>query len=203
MINQTDKKENNYYQENSNTHTPESKEDFSRRNNGENISNIINRRNRILSHIKKEHTQIAMPDTRPFLNERHAVECLLPYHIFSKYTPEDFLFLETKVEEKKIDLIGLIEEAENLIKIAEKKEENGYNIILDLMDLEAHKFIHNKYSNIYSEMFDKINKNASNKKKKLTQKKQPIIKIQINDDIFSSYKYVRAVNGKLFFKKNK
>ncbi|RVD92664.1 hypothetical protein TUBRATIS_008290 [Tubulinosema ratisbonensis] len=201
MINQTDKKENNYYQENSNTPKEESKEEFYKRNNRENISNIINRRNKILNHIKKEQTQINMPDTRPFQNEKHAVECLMPYHIFLKYTPEDFMFLDTKIEDKVIETDSLVEQVESLIKMAEKKEENGYTVILDLMDLEAHKFIHNKYTTTYSETFDKINnKNLQIKKKKVVQKKLPIIKIQISD-ILSSYKYVRAVNGKLFFKR--
>ncbi|KCZ80705.1 hypothetical protein H312_01867 [Anncaliia algerae PRA339] len=203
MINQPDQKQNNYNQENSNTlFNLEPKEDPFRRNNRENISNIINRRNRLLNHIKKEQLQISMPDTRPFLNERHAIECLLPYHIFYRNTPEDFLFNETKVADKEIDVNPLIQEVENLIKESEKRIENGYTIILDLMDLEAHKFIYNKYNTLYNELFEKINKkNAQAKKIKVNQKTLPIIKIPLNDDIFLSYKYVRAVNGKLFFKK--
>lgn len=172
----------------------------------ENISHIINRRNRVLNHIRREQFLICFPSTRPFLNSQHAFECLLPYHFFSTHTTEDFLFLNTESTSKDFDVPEVVRWVEDSIASIESDFELNYNMVLDLMDLEAHKFILNKYTIRVEE----INHRTSSFKrrtplflgrKKFDRRRNAIIKLKLEKEEFESHRYVRAVNEKLFFRR--
>jgi hypothetical protein len=187
-------------------HGPQnSRADYDKSNN-QNISHIINRRNRILNHIRREQFLLCFPNTMPFLNERHAFESLLPYHFFANGTLEDFLFANTRFGDRSFDVQSIMSYVDTSIRDVQKSFSKNYNMVLDLMDLEAHKFILSKYSARVDEMAQdravKRNPFLFTEKRR-TEKRNTAIKLRPSKEMFESHKYVRAVNEKLFFRREK
>lgn len=167
---------------------------------------ILNRRTKLINHIKREQFMLTYPNLQPFHNKNHAFESLLPYHLFIKGTTEDILFENTKNNQPSFDVDSIISGIDLVIQETHEKLENGQNIVLDLMDLEAHKYILNKFlierervsagSNIHTKKFVPISE-----KRRVDRRRNAIIKFKLTEDDFLPYKYVRAVNENLFFKR--
>lgn len=173
----------------------------------QNISHIINRRNRILNHIRREQFLLCFPNTMPFFNEKHAFESLLPYHLFTRGTLEDFLFANTRPGDRNFDVEDIVDYVDKSIRGIEKNFAKNYNMVLDLMDLEAHKFILAKYSARAEEMSqDRAHAKRSPfvfPEKRRVEKRSAVVKLRPSKEMFESHRYVRAVNEKLFFRREK
>lgn len=63
----------------------------------ENQSSSEIKKNKILAFIEKDLFLINNFETAPFKNKNHAIECLIPYHIFS-LTADDVKFRESDME---------------------------------------------------------------------------------------------------------
>ena len=174
--------------------------------NRENISHIINRRNRILNHIRREQFLICFPNTQPFFDERNAYESLLPYHIFFRNTTEDFLFLNMKSANKDFDTCKIINWVNEEIDSIERNFEKNCNMVLNLMDLEAHKFILNKHVAQVEEATYRTNDFKRRaplllNRRKLDRRRNAVVRLKLAKEDFDSHRYVRAVNEKLFFRR--
>ncbi|KAL0266085.1 UNVERIFIED_CONTAM: hypothetical protein PYX00_011801 [Menopon gallinae] len=153
----------------------------------ESISQIINRRNRMLNHIRREQFLVCFPSTLPFLNEHHALESLLPYHLFAAATLEDFLFANTRSPERSFDVDAVAKLVDESIRATERSFEASRSMILDLMDLEAHKFI--------------LGKRPPAPQRGTERRRNAVIRLRLSREEFESHRYVRAVNEKLFFRR--
>lgn len=92
---------------------------------------IVSRKERILHFLNKDQFQVLYPEIRPFKNKKHAIECLLPYHLFSEYEEEDVLEYESN-----IDTNSLLDR----IKNAFVKSSNKDSIVVDILKLEEAKY---------------------------------------------------------------
>ncbi|KAF7683317.1 hypothetical protein TCON_1470 [Astathelohania contejeani] len=120
------------------------------------ISNIIHRRERILRFLHKDQYQIIHPDLRPFANTKHAYECLIPYHIFSKPAYEDLLYLNTSDREGlNEDIIALMERVDKELKYFEENQKIEQNVVLDILGVREAKYV-----------FDRLNDHLNNKNDK-------------------------------------
>lgn len=172
--------------------------------NPESISQIIDRRNRLLNHIRREQFLICFPSTLPFQNEHHALESLLPYHLFAGGTLEDFLFANTVSAERSIDVDAVVRHVGESIHTIERSFEENRSMILDLMDLEAHRFILNKYA----ARADNTAPSASGSRRRTAaprrgteRRRSAVVRLRLDHEELKSHRYVRAVNEKLFFRR--
>lgn len=170
----------------------------------ESISQIINRRNRVLNHIRREQFLVCFPSTLPFLNERHALESLLPYHIFAGATLEDFLFANTRSAERSFDVDAVARHVDESICATERSFEASRSMILDLMDLEAHRFILNKYAaraGGTAQCASRLRRRAPAPQRSLERRRSAVVRLRLSREELESHRYVRAVNEKLFFRR--
>lgn len=173
------------------------------RDSPESISQIIDRRNRLLNHIRREQFLICFPSTLPFQNEHHALESLLPYHLFAGGTLEDFLFANTVSAERSLDVDAVVRHVDESIRATERSFEGNRSMILDLMDLEAHRFILNKYA----ARADSAAPSAGGPRRRpapprsTERRRSAVVRLRLSREEFESHRYVRAVNEKLFFRR--
>nr|AAT12320.1 hypothetical protein [Antonospora locustae] len=173
-------------------------------NNLDSISQIIDRRNRLLNHIRREQFLICFPSTLPFQNEHHALESLLPYHLFAGGTLEDFLFANTVSVERSLDVDAVVRHVSESICATERSFAGNRNMILDLMDLEAHRFILNKYAARADSTAPSAcgpRRQAAAPQRGTEKKRSAVVRLRLSREELESHRYVRAVNEKLFFRR--
>lgn len=92
---------------------------------------VITRKERILHFLNKDQFQILYPEIRPFKNKKHAIECLLPYHLFGNYEDENVL-----EHESGIDTDNLLDRIRNAFVNASSRD----SIVVDILKLEEAKY---------------------------------------------------------------
>jgi hypothetical protein len=161
------------------------------------------RKSKILAFIEKDIFVLNNYETAPFKNKSHAIECLIPYHIF-QLTPDDIKFTCSDVEidlKKEIDvmkskLIGMLDEhsfeeecfTPQLLLYHEQKYLNAL-AKKNLADQEESL----KYSNNKDQQSVKLNKDQHSNKNSIessTKKRKGSVNLKIKiprTDIFKVY----------------
>lgn len=155
---------------------------------------IISKKEKILHFISKDQFQICYPDQKPFKSRKHAVECLVPYHLFGQL--EDDYEIEKIIQEN----INLIENdtKNNLISSGQGKninlDKNADNLLN--ADINANiDFIENDKNNGGLEDENKENeliKSDQNKIKDLKEYDQNKITEIISADKIKEQDFVHA-----------
>lgn len=181
---------------------------FNTRYTENNVTNFIERRNRILHHIQREHFMISFPNIQQFKDRNHAIECLLPYHIFLKGTPEDYLYSITPKDLPSYDIEKICAELYLIVDSIEKNFESFINLGVNLLEIEENK--HNLQK--YKEQIGKFHKiNAEKKKiedeailkKKDAMRRSTVLTLKITRPDIKQFKHATAKNGVVLFKKEK
>ncbi|KAK1350839.1 hypothetical protein CWI37_1369p0020 [Hamiltosporidium tvaerminnensis] len=167
----------------------------------ENISCLVQRREKILSFLCKEQYQLTNPDLHPFINENHAYECLLPYHIYSLPLYEDLLFFNSREDPTLLDrTVNLMDEFENILLNFYDEIDFEPDIIVDLLLIEEDRYIFNKLHTFLDKLNEEeeinereIKYNISRSKRRKGWKSEPEdisfkIKLKLNTEEIQNYK---------------
>lgn len=88
---------------------------------------VAGRKERILHFLSKDQFQILYPDLRSFKSRKHAVECLLPYHLLQDHEEE-------ALEDREVSL-------DVLDRIERVLYDETDNIVLDILRCEEMKYL--------------------------------------------------------------
>lgn len=124
----------------------------------------VSKKERILHFLTKDQFQILYPDLRPFKNKKHAIECLLPYHLLQGYK-DDITYVS---KDNQWDL-GVLD------RIVDKMGIGDDNIVLDVLRCEEIKYLEYKTSKLGNRVRE------DNGKVKITVLSTRI-KIKVNED---------------------
>ncbi|KAM0675968.1 hypothetical protein GVAV_000747 [Gurleya vavrai] len=132
------------------------------------VKKLVNKKEKIMHFLNKDQFQILYPEEKAFKNRRHAIECLMPFHIFGNNLYEDLQFFAAEDFE-------IIEDFDDF-KIKEikkrfdddflKYDENLFledNLVLDILKTEEYKYL--QYRAIRKVEEDKILGNRKDKVK--------------------------------------
>jgi hypothetical protein len=92
------------------------------------------RKQKIAGFLQKDLCQINRPDLRAFLNRSHAIECLLPYHVFSPMIYEDLLFTSTRACSAVEDELRMaMEQLRDAMRLERKHLVMEKSLVVDLL----------------------------------------------------------------------
>lgn len=99
----------------------------------------VSKRDKIGYFLSKDHFQILYPETRPYKNKKHAIECLLPYHIFDNDEVAIDVTADNEQQLQKIcdDVMQKYKQCKE--KYNESKQKCD-NIVLDILKTEELKY---------------------------------------------------------------
>jgi hypothetical protein len=158
------------------------------------------RKQKITSFLQKDLYQINRPDLRGFLNTNHAIECLLPYHIFSPMIYEDALFANTGgsavIEDDLRMTLGLLEES---IRLEKRPLVTEKSLVVDLLLYYEQRYI-NTLCRPEREETHLQEKSRQKKSKGLLNKRNTVLRLRY---VPESYEGDGASmrDGKLYLKK--
>lgn len=160
------------------------------------IDNILNKREKIMNSLQKEQFQIANPDLRPFRNAEHACEALLPYHIYSKPSYDDYLYKFSLPNDKLYnELDNIVESVNNTLMNVQ--ELNEHNSVIDLLLTEEQRFLMTKYSEYLRNKKKRIRRPVAQRKTITTKQRrqnQLIVKIRLKEVKLTNTKVILRLN---------